>query len=49
MKRVLFAVVTGSMGALVGLLLAFVSGRTSAIVVCAIIGALLSLLVRRGA
>jgi hypothetical protein len=49
MKRVFFAVVTGAMGALVGLLLALVSGRNSAIIVCAVIGAMLSLLVRRAA
>ncbi len=49
MKRVIFAIVTGAMGALVGLLLALLSGRNSAIIVCAIIGAMLSLLVRRGA
>jgi len=49
MKRVLFAIVSGAMGSLVGLLVALLSGRNSAIVVCAVIGALLSLLVRRGA
>jgi hypothetical protein len=34
------------MGALVGLLVAYVTGRTTAIIVCAILGALISLLVR---
>jgi hypothetical protein len=46
MRRIIFAVVNGCMGALVGLLVAFVSGRNAAIVVCAILGALISLLVR---
>jgi len=46
MKRAIFAVVNGSMGALVGLLVALVSGWNAAIVACAILGAALSLLVR---
>jgi hypothetical protein len=47
MKRVVFAVVSGAMGAMVGLLLALLSGRTYAIIACAVVGAALSLLVRR--
>ena len=47
MRKVIFAVVSGSMGAMVGLLVAFLSGRTYAIIPCAIVGAGLSLLVRR--
>jgi hypothetical protein len=46
MRRVVFAIVNGCMGALVGLLVALVSGRNAAIVVCAILGAVISLLVR---
>jgi uncharacterized membrane protein YeaQ/YmgE (transglycosylase-associated protein family) len=46
MRRIIFAVVNGCMGALVGLLVAFVTGRNAAIIVCAIIGAIISLLVR---
>ena len=46
MKRLVFAVVSGSMGALVGLLVAFLSGSSYAVVACAIAGAALSLLVR---
>ena len=45
MKRIVFAVVSGSMGALVGLLVAMLSGRNFAIVICAVLGAAASLLV----
>jgi hypothetical protein len=48
MKRVLFAIVSGAMGALIGLLVALVSGWNSAIIVCAVIGALAPLAVRPG-
>jgi hypothetical protein len=46
MRRITFAIVNGSMGALVGLLVALVSGQNVAIVICAILGAIVSLLVR---
>lgn len=46
MKRLMFAVISGAMGALVGVLMMLVSGRASAIVICAIAGAAASLLVR---
>jgi len=46
MKRIIFAVVNGCMGALVGLGVAFVTGKNAAIVVCAVLGAIASLLVR---
>jgi hypothetical protein len=48
MKRIVFAVVNGAMGAMVGLLVALVTGRNIAIVVCAVLGAAISLLVRPG-
>ena len=48
MKRVIFALVSGSMGALVGLLAAFLSGQSVAIIICAVLGAALSLLVHPG-
>ena len=47
MKRIVFAVVSGAMGAMVGLLVALLSGRTYVIIPCAAIGAALSLLVHR--
>jgi hypothetical protein len=46
MRRIIFAIVNGCMGALVGLLVALVTGRNAAIIVCAILGAIVSLLVR---
>lgn len=49
MKRIVFAVISGAMGALVGLLVALLSGSNAAIAVCAVLGALASLLVRRAA
>ncbi len=48
MKRIVFAVVSGAMGAMVGLLAALVSGSNAAILVCAALGAAASLLVRPG-
>ena len=48
MKRIVFAVVSGAMGAMVGLLAALLSGRTTAILICAALGAAASLLVRPG-
>ena len=48
MKRIVFAVVSGAMGAMVGLLVALVSGRNVAIVICAVLGAAASLLVKPG-
>lgn len=48
MKRIVFAVVNGSMGALIGLLVALLSGWNAAIILCAGAGAALSLLVRPG-
>jgi len=48
MKRVLFAIVSGAMGALIGLLVALLSGWNSAIIVCAVLGALATLAVRPG-
>jgi uncharacterized membrane protein YeaQ/YmgE (transglycosylase-associated protein family) len=45
-KRFLFAIVSGAAGALVGLLFAFLTGRTAAIIVCAILGAAVSLAIR---
>ena len=46
MRRIVFALVNGCMGALVGLLVALVTGKNAAIIVCAILGAIISLLVR---
>jgi hypothetical protein len=46
MKTVIIAIVNGCMGALVGLLVSLVTGRSAAIVVCAILGTIVSLLVR---
>ena len=45
MRRIIFAIVNGCMGALVGLAVAFVTGKNAAIIVCAILGALASLLI----
>jgi hypothetical protein len=46
MRRIIFAIVNGCMGALVGLCVALITGKTAAIIVCAILGAIISLLVR---
>ncbi len=46
MKRIMFVVVSGAMGALVGLLVALLSGRTVAVIICAVLGAAASFLVR---
>lgn len=46
MRTIVIAIVNGCMGALVGLLLALATGRSAAIIVCAILGAIVSLLVR---
>jgi hypothetical protein len=46
MRRIIFAVVNGCMGALVGLGVALVTGKNAAIIVCAILGAIASLMVR---
>ncbi len=46
MKRLVFALVSGAMGALVGALAASLTGRSAAIWICAAIGAALSLAVR---
>jgi hypothetical protein len=49
MRRAIFAVVSGAMGALVGLLFVFLTGRTAAIFICAILGAAASFAVKPGA
>jgi hypothetical protein len=48
MKRLVFAVISGAMGSLIGLLFALLTGHNSAIIICGIAGAALAFLVRPG-
>ena len=47
MKGLIFAIVSGSLGALVGLLFTFLTGSIAAIFICAVLGVAASLLVQR--